>query len=135
MATLQAMLAEVSAAVVTLLAPTQRMRSDIRDDLEAIPLGATRFQLRGAPAGVSLDSNENATLEALEVVILHHLDNPDGEAAYADGILQTHLTALISPTWWRALSAVSEVATDPEIERDREGNVVITLVRVTVSVT
>ncbi len=135
MATLQEMLAQVAAALVTLLAPTGRMRSDLRDDLEAIPLGATRFQLRGSPAGVSLDSNENATLEALEVVILHHLDSPDGEAAYADGILQPHLAALISPTWWRALSTVSEVDSDPELVRDREGNVVITLVRVTVSVT
>lgn len=124
MATPATLLSQIATAVEAEVSGIVRLGSDHRDDLEKIPAGATRYQLRGGPAGIRYDSNQGATIEAVELVIAHRLASPTAERTYTEGALQTTLEALIAPAWWRALAACREVARVPGYAVERRGNVI-----------
>lgn len=101
------LLGELATALETLTSAT-RLASDYRQDLEPVALGATVYQLRGAPAGIAAtSSNVERTLLAVEVDLVHVLDG--AERAWTEGALQTALLSLVDLTWWRALTHVYHV--------------------------
>lgn len=122
--------ADLDAQIATLLAglPSSPLRVgvDLRDDLERIPSGATRFAQR--VSGLRLDEEEdsNAPLEtaAVSVALFHRLADPFDERAYTVGNLLLDQEFLITRTFWQTLAAVRDVVDGPEVTSlpEREGH-------------
>jgi len=133
MATPADLLAQIAAAVEAQVSGAVRLASDYRDDLEPIPAGATRYQVRGGPSGRDSDSNETRTVESVEVSLHHALSG--AERVYTEGAMQSDVAALIALSFWRGLAAVAEVIEPPGYEVEREALVVSVTVSVEVSIT
>jgi len=125
------LLSDVAVAFEALTGAT-RLASDLRDDLEPIPSGATRYQLRASSSGSASDSNVTRTLVSLELLLHHRLAG--AERAWTEGSLQSHLETITRAAWWRALASVYGVDPDVEIELSREGAVVTASFSITVEI-
>lgn len=134
MATPAQLLSDVAAAVEAQVSGIVRLGSDYRDDLEAIPAGATRYQLRGGPAAQDFDSNATRIVEAIELLVSHHLADPDDERAYTEAAMQTNVAALIALSFWKGLASAFEVLSRPEYAVEREINVVTVTITTQVSI-
>lgn len=137
MATPAQLLSDIAAAVVAQVSGIVRLDSDFRDDLESVPVGGTRFQLRGIPAGIDFDSNAQRTVEAVELLIHHRLSDPDLERAYTEGALQTDVAAMIAPSFWRNLASAFDLIEPPVAEigpNDRDANVITVAITTQISI-
>ncbi|MCI0344826.1 MAG: hypothetical protein L0221_05185 [Chloroflexi bacterium] len=133
MPTPAAFLSQAATALVALVPGVIRLASDYRDDLEAIPVGATRYQLRGGAAGKAADnSNVSLTFVGVEVSLHHRL--PGAERTYTEGVLQTHLEQLVDSGWWRGIAAVAYVQEEGESVIERVGSVVSATVTLVVAI-
>lgn len=128
-----ATLATVTSALVTkidaLVTLTSRMTtSQHRADLDSVPVGETRYQLRGQ---YESDDGRNSAAPKKGVSFLvefhHHLDLVDGdtEATHVDGDMVAIQSAMTGVAWWKTLTGVFEVRSGPDlaINLRREGNV------------
>ena len=124
-----ATLATVTTALVTkvdLIGPaTARMTaSQHRDDLAQVPLGATRYQVRGQ---YESDDGRNSAAPKKGVSFLvefhHHVDGD--ELTHVDGDMVTIQAAMLGVAWWKTISGVFEVRSGPDLAIDlrRAGNV------------
>lgn len=134
MATPASVLTAIATAVEAQVSGIVRLGSDYRADLTAIAVGATRYQLRGGPAGQEGGSNVVYTVEAIELEIRHRLADPDAERTYTEGAMQTNIEAFIVPSFWLGITGVFEVVSDPEYDVARVLNVISTQIRVSVSI-
>lgn len=134
MATPANLLSEIATAVEAQISGIVRLGSDYRDDLEGFAAGATRYQLRGGPAGKAFEANVSPTVEGIELLVHHHLADPDDERAYTEGAMQTNLEALIAPSFWRDLASANEVIVAPDYEVERVLNVLTVAITVQVSI-
>ena len=125
MATVVDLLSDLAIAVPALL-PGNALRyaSDYRFDLEKIQSGVTRYQIRGASAGVKFDSN--FTYPNARAQVLVHYALPGAERTYTEGVMQSQLASLISLAWWRALASVHDMSLEdaPQVEIERVGKVI-----------
>lgn len=131
MATHAQLLADIAAAVVTQTGAT-RLGSDYRDDLEAIPDGATRFQLRGGPSGQDTDSNISYAVASVQLRVHHRLSGT--ERAYTEAAMQTDLAAMIDPEFWRGLASAFEVLEDPVYSVERVGRVITYTIETSIAI-
>jgi len=128
-----ATLATVTAALVTkidaLASQTSRMvTSQHRDDLDAVPVGETRYQIRGQ---YESDDGRNSAAPkkgvSFVVEVHHHLDlvGGDTEATHVAGDMVTLQAAMTGVAWWKSLAGVYEVRSGPDLVIDvrRDGNV------------
>jgi hypothetical protein len=127
------LLSQIATAVQTQVSGVARLGSDYRDDLESIPAGATRYQLRGGPAGKdSSNSNTTRTVVAVELELIHALAGD--ERTWTEGAMQTHVEVFIGLAFWRDLAASYDVTAAPSYEVERVGRVVTTTIAVSLSV-
>jgi hypothetical protein len=127
------LLSQIATAVQAQVSGIVRLGSDYRDDLESIPAGSTRYQLRGGPAGKdSTNSNTTRTVVAVELELIHALAG--GERTWTEGAMQTHVEVLIGLSFWRDLAASYDVTAAPSYVVERVGRVVMTTIAVSLSV-
>jgi len=128
-----ATLATVSAALVTKLNSlallTSRMAvSQYRDDLDAVPRGETRYQIRGQYESDD-GRNSAAPKKAVSLIVEfhHHIDLVAGstELTHVDGDMVTIQAATTGVAWWKSLSGVFELRSGPDMSIDlrRSGNI------------
>lgn len=128
-----ATLATVTAALVTkidaLASLTSRLAtSQHRSDLDSVPVGETRYQIRGQ---YESDDGRNSAAPkkgvSFTVEFHHHLDlaGGDTEATHLDGDMVTIQSAMTGVAWWRTISGVHAVESGPDLAIDlrREGNI------------
>lgn len=129
-------LAAVAAALEAQLVGIARLGSDYRDDLERLPAGARRYQLRGGVAGETVDSNATRQRLALELRILHALADPAAERAYTEGALLDAEALLLSRAFWRGIAGLGldEIEDGPSYRVERTGRIVALSVTLTVSI-
>jgi hypothetical protein len=135
MATPAQLLAQIATAVEAQISGIVRLGSDYRDDLEAIPAGGNRYQLRGGPARREPDTNADYTIEAVELTILHRLADRTDERAYTEGNMQSDIDALIDFAFWRDLAATHELNAAPSYEVSRVGSVIVTTLALEIAIT
>jgi hypothetical protein len=134
MATAAQLLTAMATVITTNVSGAVRLGSDYRVDLEAIPLGATRYQLSLGPAGEAKDSNSSRIILSGSVSVYHRLADPDAERTYTEGAMQTTLDALLQTTTWTALAECFQVASDPAYSVERVVNVIATEIQLALSV-
>jgi len=134
MPTPQQLLLDAAAAIVAVTGAT-RLGSDYRDDLERIPLGGLRYALRGGPRAVDVrNANLRYVVEQIELDLEHQLADPANERAYTEGAMQTHVAALVDPTFWRDLASAHSVIELPTYKVDRSGSLIVVTIQVAVSI-
>ena len=129
MATLATVIAALVTKVDAIGPTTARMTiSQHRDDLEQVPAGATRYQVRGQ---YESDDGRNSAAPKKGVSFLvefhHHIDlvAGDTELTHVDGDMVTIQAAMMAVAWWKTISGVFEVRSGPDLAIDlrRAGNV------------
>ncbi len=128
-----ATLTTVTAALVTkidlLVSDTSRATgSQHRDDLDQVPAGETRYQIRGQ---YEADDGRNSAAPKKGVSFLvefhHHIDlaGGDTELTHITGDMVTLQAAMTGVAWWKTISGVHEVRSGPDLAIDlrRAGNV------------
>ncbi len=129
-----ATLATVTAALVTkidaLASLTSRLpTSQFRDNLDSIPVGEIRYQIRGQ---YESDDGRNSAAPKKGVSFLvefhHHIDllGGDTEATHLDGDYVTIQAATTGVAFWKTVAGVFEVRSGPDLAIDvrRDGNVI-----------
>ena len=137
MATPATLLSQIATAVEAEVSGIARLGCDYRDDLEFIPVGATRYQLVGVASGLDADSNTSRSVETIQLVILHRLADPDDPRAFTEGVMQSDGEALMADSFWRQgnLAAVHELREGPEQSLpERELNLIKVTIGVQVSI-
>lgn len=134
MATAAQLLTAMAGVITTQVPGAVRLGSDYRVDLETIPLGATRFQLAGGPAGEDKDSNSTRTVLACTIGIFHRLADPDDERAYTEVAMQTTLDALLQTQTWTDLAESRRIIEIPTYEVERVVNVIRSEISLSLSV-
>lgn len=124
MATVAEFVAEVAAKVASLpSAPTRSAASDYRLDLDAVPSGASIFQLQAYP-GLQVNtesSNDRFPVIRAAVLVVRGLDGT--ERAYTEGAMQADLAELTRLGWWHDLSTLFRLL-DLSVEVGRDGNAI-----------
>lgn len=140
MATAKQAVAAIAAAVEgTALAPGA-MASDLALDREAIPAGATRYQLQAwaGPSSTHDDSNENfLPALAVRLAIHHHLGENEAERDFTQDEMQDFLEVVLDPDFWDDLPEVHNVDEAPELalsDVTRVGRVISFIVTTVVTV-
>jgi len=132
MSTLLDVIANLASALDTELGlvAADRMASDYRDDLDAITVGQTRYQLRHQYQQ-DIEGNVIYQAAAIEIKFYHALDNLQSESAYTEDAsssgMHAQMTALLSRRWWTDnVPGIREIEDGPDVQDDvtREGNVV-----------
>lgn len=126
MATAAQLLTAMDTVITTNVSGALRLGSDYRVDLEAIPAGATRYQLAGGPSSEQRDSNVSRVVMQCVVGIFHRLADPDDERAYTEVAMQTTIDALVQSSTWEALAEVYRVESVPTYSVERVVNVIST---------
>lgn len=113
--TVQMALTGSAASVLTALAAAldtttggSRLTSDYRT-LEAIPSGATRYQLAGAVAEADEQLSSNEVYEILTCQLRVHHRPAGAERTYTEGAMLTMLAALTQSNYWRVAGVFSIV--------------------------
>lgn len=130
MATLTTVTAALETKIDALAALLSRLAvSQFRDDLDSIPVGETRYQIRG-----QYESDDGRNSQAPKkgvsfiVEIHHHLDlvGGDTEATYVEGKMVTIQSAMTGVAFWKTIAGVFEVRSGPDLAIDlrRDGNVI-----------
>lgn len=105
-----------------------QLSSDLRDDLDDILAGITKYQLRQQheQAGGFPDSNAEIDAGSMVIVAYHRLADATDERAYTEGNMHTEQLALMSKSWWKANVAGARSWNRPDlsIDVDRQGNVI-----------
>lgn len=136
MATVVDVLSDAAAHVEAQLAAAVRLGSDFRDDLEAIPAAATRYQLRGGPAGIETTGSNTLelVLAALAIEIHRALGAGESETDWTESATRLDaLKALLDASGWRALASVFDLES-VELSTGREGNIITDRLDVVVQV-
>ena len=145
MATPAQVLANIASAVATLTSGT-RLGSDLSENVERIPAGGLRFALKSVVSAPKIRSNDSASSArvtlALEVSVYYRLGAAEAERTYTEGNRLTHMTALLNPLWWEAISGVAGIAEPLDQARPnvalsdftREGDGEVITYRITVAV-
>lgn len=134
MATSAQLLAAMATTIETEVTGAVRLGSDYRVDLETIPLGATRYQLAGGPAGEDKDSNTSRIILACRIGVFHRLADPDAERTYTEGAMQTTLDALMKTQTWTDLPEARRIEEAPTYEVERVVNVIRSEISLSLSV-
>lgn len=134
MATAAELLTAMAAKIEEEVEGAVRSPSDYRVDLAKIPAGATRYQLRMGPAGVSVDSNSTRTVLGGELAVFHRLADKTDERTYTEGAMQTTIDALVNPSTWRSLVECKEVVEDPSYSVQRVVHVISTVISLQLSI-
>jgi len=128
--------AELLAAIATQIETSTgatRLLSDLRNDLEEIPIGLDRYQLIGGAAGIEIvGSNETLVRESIEIFVHHRLAGL--ERTYTEGPMQTEVAELTNPLTWLALPEIYSLPELPEWELERVRKVVTTKIAFVVSI-
>ncbi len=102
-----------------------RMVSDLREDLERIDAGQTRYQLQVYPAEkIYPDSNVPRSSANVTITTHHLVADAFDERAWTEGQMDVDLDRLANIGWWRALSAVRDLSGEIEVEVVRVVNLV-----------
>ena len=134
MATVASVRTAIEAALVTNLSVAAIVERPLARD-EKIPAGVTRASVVPANGGVAYDSNVTYPLGNYVIEIAHRLSDATDEDTYLDGDYATDQAALMLPSFFRDLTGVNEVTSNPEPEDvSREGNVIVYTVKVQVAI-
>lgn len=145
MATPAQVLTNVSAAVATLTSGT-RLGSDLSEAVERIPASSLRFQVKSNVSAPKIRSNDTASSApvtlVMEVSVHYRLGAAEAERTYTEGNRLTHMSSLLNPLWWEAISGVAGIAEPVDQARPnvslsdftREGDGEVITYRITVAV-
>jgi hypothetical protein len=138
MATLAQLDAQAAALIEALGCTPTRLGSDHRLDLEKIPAGAARYQLRVFPPAIDERRGGNVVYAVAELAVAIHyrLGLAEAERTYTLGDHQTDSLAMLERDYWTALAAVFDVTQGPSMEEAiaRVGNVLSYTVAVEVRI-
>jgi hypothetical protein len=134
MSTTADVISDLETAFEAMSGTRTRMVSDYRVDLDEAPTSGVAYQLRLVPAGRDYQSsNTTRVVAALELAVARKLVALADEQTYTGGDMQTDLSSLTAASWWRALTAVRDVASI-ETKVERIGRVVVYTISATVIV-
>ena len=106
----------IEAKLLATLSGSQRLASDLRLDLEQIPAGSTRFQLRAYQTGISDDpesAESDVPVIGVQVSVHHYLSST--ERAYTEGVMESELHTQMDPGFWRDIPEVRGVESPPSL--------------------
>ncbi len=109
--------ASLATKVDDVIGASTRLDSDYNLDREAIPEGATRYQLILAPVVVDDRSDTSAALLDVDVQlsVYHHFAPGATERDYTEGTMTTALATLQPSSYWRDATKIREVLSAPEL--------------------
>lgn len=110
------------------------LSSDLRDDLDAIPAGALRYQIRATYAGESITPNVTRHAWQVEITVARKLGQGEAERAYTEGAVTGMVAqqqALGIKSFWK-VAGVFGVDDERKIEPAER---ILKVVRWTVSAT
>jgi hypothetical protein len=104
---------------------------------EKIPVGQTYAAVVPSVVGYQfIHSNAVYLIADFEITVAHHLASSLDHDTYLDGDYSTDQAAMMLPSFFRTLSGVYDVTSDPTPSRiSLEGNIIEYVVTVQVSVT
>lgn len=128
MATLTTVTTALETKIDALVVLTSRVaNSQFRDDLDSVPAGETRYQIRG-----QYESDDGRASPAPKkgvsfiVEFHHHIDIAGGdvESDHVEGDMVTLQSAMTGVKWWKTIAGVFEVSEGPDLSIDlrRDGN-------------
>jgi hypothetical protein len=111
--------------------PVQYAGSDWLDVLASVASLATVYQLRAQHQLETIGSNEPYQTAAVEVVMIHHMNNSEhlSERLYTHGEMLLDQAELLDRNWWDTIAGIRQLQPDigrPELEQnvERIGNVI-----------
>jgi hypothetical protein len=138
MASLATVDANIAIALGNLSTSPTRFGSDLRDNLDPLASGATKFQLR-ADHLTEVPDDANQVYESAEIVVVmvHELTTPSSERTYTKGNMLADQGNLNASSWWRAITGIHDVVEGPTRQSDaeREGNTITYSMAVSILIT
>jgi hypothetical protein len=145
MATPAQTLTNIAVAIATLTGGT-RLGSDLSENVERIPAGGLRFALKSLVSAPQIRSNDTSSSGrvtiAMELAVHYRLGAAEAERTYTEGSRLTHMSSLLNPLWWEAISGVGGIAEPVDQARPatqlsdftRDGDGEVITYRITVAV-
>lgn len=113
MATPAQTLTNIAVAIATLTGGT-RLGSDLSENVERIPAGGLRFALKSLVSAPQIRSNDTSSSGrvtiAMELAVHYRLGAAEAERTYTEGNRLTHMSSLLNPIWWEAITGVGGIA-------------------------
>ncbi|HEY5609715.1 MAG TPA: hypothetical protein VIL97_00800 [Thermoanaerobaculia bacterium] len=134
-----AIAAKLEATLPSGTTPT-RMATDLSTDLQPVPAGKTRYQLKAWAGPRSEVGDSNLIYRPVLDILMrvhYHLGAGEAERTWTSGSMHSALEAILDPGWWLTISEVFYLDSFPGLEEtdvSRVGRVITFQLRARVTV-